>query len=186
MKRGFDLLVTAILSLALLPFVLILVVVYVISGNWSVLFKQQRLGLHEVSFTLLKFRTLSTDDNLPIEERSFALGSWLRRTSLDELPQLINVIKGEMSLVGPRPLPVEYEPFFSTEQRKRFLVRPGITGLAQVNGGTRLSWTEKFDYDLQYVQNRSFFGDIKVLLETILVVLRKKDDGLQEKPFTGN
>jgi len=134
----------------------------------------------------MKFRTLIEDNNIPLEQRSFTLGNWLRKTSLDELPQLFNVLKGEMSLVGPRPLPIEYKDLFSEQQRIRFQVKPGITGLAQVNGGTKLTWPEKFFYDLQYVQNRSFWGDIKILLETFLVILQKKDDGLNEKPFTGN
>jgi undecaprenyl phosphate N,N'-diacetylbacillosamine 1-phosphate transferase/sugar transferase EpsL len=126
------------------------------------------------------------DDGTPIENRSFAIGNWLRRSSLDELPQLINVIKGEMSLVGPRPLPVYYESLFSAEQRQRFQVKPGITGLAQINGGTQLSWQEKFKYDLDYVHDHSVLGDLLILLKTIGVILSKKDDGLQEKPFTGN
>ena len=186
MKRVFDLLTSIILLVLLAPFMVLLILVYGVSGSWPILFSQDRLGLKESEFKLLKFRTLKADENLSLQDRSFALGNWLRRTSLDELPQLLNVIKGEMSLVGPRPLPLSYQTLFSEAQRLRFQVKPGITGLTQVNGGAQLSWGQKFDYDLEYVKNKSFLGDLKILLETILVVLKKKDDGLQEKPFTGN
>ena len=142
--------------------------------------------MNENIFRMIKFRSLAEDESLPLKNRTFALGNWLRKTSLDELPQLINVVKGDMSLVGPRPLPVDYAPLFSEEQRIRFQVKPGITGLAQVRGGTRLSWTEKFSYDIEYVQNMSFWLDIKIIGQTIGVMVSKKDDGLSEQPFTGN
>jgi lipopolysaccharide/colanic/teichoic acid biosynthesis glycosyltransferase len=154
------------------------------SKNGPILFVQKRIGVKESLFNLVKFRTLKNEETLPLESRKFALGTWLRKTSLDELPQLINVIKGDMSLVGPRPLPVEYAELFTPEQRERFKVKPGITGLAQVNGGTQLAWSKKFNYDLQYIKNQSFWGDITILLKTLLVVFNKKDDGLLEKPFT--
>jgi len=185
MKRLFDLMISFILLLTLTPFFLILLLIYVASGNRPILFKQQRLGINGSPFELYKYRTLKEDDTPSLETRSFVLGNWLRRTSLDELPQLYNVIKGEMSLVGPRPLPIDYEALFSDEQRTRFQVKPGITGLAQVNGGTQLSWSEKFRYDLLYIKNRSFWGDLKILVKTVGVVLSKKDDGLTEQPFKG-
>ena len=186
MKRVFDLLTSIVLLILLVPFIASLILVYGVSGSWPILFSQNRLGLKESEFKLLKFRTLKADENLSLQDRSFTLGNWLRRTSLDELPQLLNVIKGEMSLVGPRPLPLNYQALFSEAQRLRFQVKPGITGLTQVNGGAQLSWDQKFAYDVKYVQNKSLVGDIKILIATIFVVFKKKDDGLQEKPFTGN
>jgi lipopolysaccharide/colanic/teichoic acid biosynthesis glycosyltransferase len=144
-----------------------------------------RIGYQEAPFRLYKFRTLTDAIEENMQQRETPYGSWLRGCSLDELPQLINVIKGEMSLVGPRPLPTYYESLFSDKQRIRFKVKPGITGLAQVNGGAQLSWNKKFEYDLKYVQNQSFWSDIGILLRTISVIFRKKDDGLEEQPFTG-
>ena len=186
MKRVFDLVMATILCVLLLPFAFLILVVYLFFGQWSILFKQQRLGLHEKPFTLLKFRTLSKEEHLSLEERSFTFGNWLRKTSLDELPQLINVVKGEMSLVGPRPLPTYYEPLFSEKQRRRFQVKPGMTGLTQIRGGSGLAWSKKFSYDIEYVNNHSFSGDIGIMFKTISVILKKKNDGLQENPFTGN
>jgi undecaprenyl phosphate N,N'-diacetylbacillosamine 1-phosphate transferase len=185
MKRTFDLFTSIIVLILLVPFMTLLILIYGVSGNLTILFSQDRLGLKESEFKLLKFRTLKADENLSLQDRSFALGNWLRRTSLDELPQLINVIKGDMSLVGPRPLPTFYESLFSKEQRQRFQVKPGITGLTQINGGSKLTWPEKFDYDIEYVNNHSFWVDISILFKTIGVIFIKKDDGLQEKPFTG-
>lgn len=182
----FDLVTSSVLIILLLPFVIILIGVYKVSGNWPVLFTQQRIGINGSSFDLLKFRTLINNESLPIEERKFGIGNWLRQSGLDEIPQLINVMKGEMSLVGPRPLPIDYQSLFSKVQSKRFLVKPGITGMVQINGGTQLSWEEKFEYDLQYVRTKSFMGDIVILLKTFKIVFNKKDDGLHEKPFTGS
>ena len=186
MKRVFDLVMSTILCVFLLPVAFLILVVYLFFGQWSVLFKQRRLGHHEIPFTMLKFRTLSKEEHLSLEERSFALGNWLRKTSLDELPQLINVVKGDMSLVGPRPLPTYYEPLFSEEQRRRFQVKPGMTGLTQIKGGSDLSWLEKFNYDIEYVNSQSIWGDISIMFKTISVILKRKNNGLQEKPFTGN
>lgn len=185
MKRCLDFLMASILIIILLPFFIILIIVYAISGNWPILFIQSRIGLNESTFNLLKFRSLNSNESLPLESRKFGLGNWLRRTSLDELPQLINVIKGEMSLVGPRPLPTNYLPLFSQNQRKRFLMRPGISGLAQVNGGSQLTWEEKFRYDLVYIDQHKLLNDFMIILKTIQLVFTKKDDGLNESPFKG-
>jgi lipopolysaccharide/colanic/teichoic acid biosynthesis glycosyltransferase len=135
---------------------------------------------------LLKFRSLKPA-NLPLEQRTFFMGNILRSTSIDELPQLINVIKGDMSLIGPRPLPVEYYDLFSDTQKQRHEVKPGITGLAQINGRSQISWSKKFEYDLYYVQNISFLLDLKIAIKTILLVLSfKKDRSLKEEKFLGN
>lgn len=133
-----------------------------------------------------KFRTLSVDENKDLQQRRFILGDVLRKTSLDELPQLWNVLNGEMSLVGPRPLPVEYDQLFSEEQRKRLEVKPGITGWAQVHGRHSISWKEKLDLDNWYVKNISFIIDMQILYKTVVLLLSfKKDRSLEEEKFTG-
>jgi lipopolysaccharide/colanic/teichoic acid biosynthesis glycosyltransferase len=135
---------------------------------------------------MMKFRTLKTNEQLPLKARQFWLGKFLRATNLDELPQLWNVLKGEMSLVGPRPLPIAYESLLSADQKKRHAVLPGITGLAQVNGKNTLSWEKKFEFDLKYVREISFWLDLKIVLKTVaLVVQMSKDVSLDEKRFSG-
>ncbi len=146
-----------------------------------VLFAQPRPGLGGRPFVLLKFRTMrhaedATGRPLPDTERLGAFGRWLRSTSLDELPELWNVLRGDMSLVGPRPLLMEYLPLYTPEQARRHEVRPGLTGWAQVNGRNALSWEEKFRLDLWYVQNRSLWLDLRILGRTVLEVLRR--DGI--------
>lgn len=172
MKRLFDL-VSASLALLLLFPVLLLVAWLVHRRLGSpVLFRQVRPGLHGKPFEMVKFRTMrdavDTEGNaLPDAERLTPFGRFLRSTSLDELPELWNVIKGDMSLVGPRPLLMEYLPLYSAEQARRHEVRPGITGWAQVNGRNAVSWPEKFALDIWYVDNRSLLLDIRILLLTI-------------------
>ncbi len=137
-------------------------------------------------FTMFKFRTLEVDEAKLLEDRKFAFGSFLRLTNLDELPQLWNVLKGEMSIIGPRPLPIEYLPLFSEEQKKRFAVKPGITGWAQVNGRHSISWKEKFELDAYYVKNVSFMLDFRILFRTAMLFLSfKKDRSLEEEKFKG-
>lgn len=145
-----------------------------------VIFKQARPGKDGKIFTMYKFRSMTDakDKNgklLSDAERLPKFGRLLRATSLDELPELWNVLKGEMSLVGPRPLLVEYMPYYKAEERKRFNVRPGITGWAQINGRNTTSWTKRFDYDVYYVENISFFLDIKIMFLTLFKVLKKED-----------
>ncbi|KIL35404.1 sugar transferase [Cohnella kolymensis] len=147
-------------------------------GN-PVFFKQLRPGLHGRPFMLYKFRTMTDlkDDHgelLPDGLRLTSFGRWLRKLSLDELPQLYNVLKGDMSFVGPRPLLMEYLPLYSEEQAKRHKVRPGITGLAQVRGRNAISWQEKLDLDIWYIENRTFFLDMKILLLTVIKVFRSE------------
>lgn len=165
---------------------LIIYLMYIVSFYFPVIFRQIRAGLNSKPFVLYKFRTLK-ESNLPLSQRSFVLGNLLRLSSLDELPQLINVLKGDMSFIGPRPLPIEYLPLYDAKQRQRHLVKPGITGWAQVNGRHSIPWKDKFDYDLYYIQHVSFWLDFKIALKTIALLLSlKKDMSLQEKEFTGN
>jgi lipopolysaccharide/colanic/teichoic acid biosynthesis glycosyltransferase len=176
-KRIFDIIVSLLLLTLLLPvFVVVAVAVGILLGT-PVLFRQQRPGLGGAPFTLLKFRTMRelrevNGEMLPDAERLTAFGRFLRRSSLDELPELFNVLRGDMSLVGPRPLLMEYMPLYTCEQARRHEVRPGITGLAQVSGRNVLDWDEKFKLDVWYVQNRSFLLDMRILVRTLTSVLR--------------
>jgi len=185
-KRFCDLTLTLILLMILSWLFLLIWLCYLITLSFPVIFKQDRIGRNGAPFRLFKFRTLEASD-LSAEQGKFWLGNLLRNSSLDELPQLINVLKGEMSLVGPRPLLVEYLPLFSEHQRKRHHVRPGITGWAQVNGRTSISWEKKFEYDLYYVENISWQLDVKILFRTVTLLLSmKKDSSLEEEKFMGN
>lgn len=178
MKRFFDLLLTIPGFLVISPFLLILAVMVRMLNGSPVLFTQLRVGRDGKSFRLLKFRTMSDKRDihgnlLPDNERMTSFGRFLRSSSLDEFPQLINVLKGEMSLVGPRPLVMEYLPLYSPEQNRRHEVRPGMTGWAQVNGRNALSWNEKFKLDVWYVDNHSLLLDIKILWITFVKVFRR-------------
>lgn len=165
---------------------LVLILFFLVTLNLPIFYVSKRIGKTGKVFEMYKFRTLSTDLNLDLIERQFPLGRFLRFTNLDELPQLWNVLKGEMSLVGPRPLPVEYANLFSGEQNNRHKILPGITGLAQVNGKNDLSWNEKFKLDLEYVNKVSFSLDIQILFKTLILALSfKKDTSLAEKKFAG-
>ena len=175
----------ALLGLSvLLPLLLIVTgLIYCKIGS-PVLFCQPRPGLRGNSFIIYKFRTMTDTRDaegnlLPDEERLTSLGIWLRKLSLDEMPQLINVIKGELSLVGPRPLLMEYLPLYSPEQARRHDVKPGITGWAQVNGRNAISWEEKFRLDVWYVDHQSFWLDIKILWLTVIKVFRR--EGINQK-----
>lgn len=166
-------------------FVLI-TIVYTLAGRWPLFFKQIRIGKNESQFVLYKFRTLSNKPG-SLQQRRFWLGDFMRFTSIDELPQIINVLRGDMSFVGPRPLPVNYLSLYSDEQRQRHRVLPGITGWAQVNGRNQLSWQEKFKYDIYYVNNATVLLDLEILLKTCKLLLSfKKDVSLKELPFTGD
>jgi lipopolysaccharide/colanic/teichoic acid biosynthesis glycosyltransferase len=175
------------LTILLSWLLVVIVVVYYLGGYRNIIFAQWRTGLNEKPFLLFKFRTLKENEILPINERRFGYGDFLRYTSLDELPQLWNILKGEMSFVGPRPLPVGYLELFSVEQRQRHRLKPGITGYAQVNGRHRISWTTKLSYDLYYTQHISPWLDIKIIFQTIILLLSfKKDVSLDENRFEGN
>ncbi|EDP6892901.1 undecaprenyl phosphate N,N'-diacetylbacillosamine 1-phosphate transferase [Campylobacter sp. CNRCH_2014_0184h] len=177
LKRVFDFFLALILLIIFLPFIVLIgIVLKIVQG--SVLFKQARPGLNEKIFYIYKFKTMSDETNengelLPDELRLKPFGKLVRSLSLDELPQLFNVLKGDMSFIGPRPLLVEYLPLYNQEQKKRHDVRPGITGWAQINGRNAISWEQKFKYDVEYVQNCSFLFDLKIFFMTIIKVLKR-------------
>jgi sugar transferase EpsL len=172
MKRLFDFVVAAVATIIFSPIVAVVAVLVWINLGTPVLFRQLRPGLHGHPFTLLKFRTMidavdSSGSPLSDGERLTAFGRFLRRSSLDELPELYNVLRGDMSLVGPRPLLMEYLPLYTAEQARRHDVRPGLTGWAQINGRNAIGWDEKFAFDLWYVENSSLSLDLKILWLTI-------------------
>mgnify|MGYP003386223767 FL=1 len=194
-KRIFDVIVSFFALIILSP------VIFLVSNKIArnlgkpVLFRQKRPGLNSKAFEMIKFRSMrdAIDENgnaLPDSERLTPFGEKLRNSSLDELPGLWNVLKGDMSLVGPRPLLVEYLPLYSEEQAKRHNVRPGITGWAQVNGRNAISWEDKFKYDVWYVENQSFWLDLKILVLTVKKVFIKEgisaDDHVTMPFFTGS
>jgi len=171
-KRRIDVITVVLFLPLMLPVVAVLSVLIVLKLGQPIIFRQTRPGLNGRPFKMIKFRTMNNqcdvDGNLlPDAKRLTAFGRFLRSTSLDELPELWNVLKGDMSLVGPRPLLLEYLPLYSSEQARRHEVRPGITGWAQVNGRNALSWEEKFKLDVWYVDNRSIWLDLKILLLTV-------------------
>jgi lipopolysaccharide/colanic/teichoic acid biosynthesis glycosyltransferase len=171
-KRVLDILLSGVLFCLLLPLMGVVLLFLLVANNGRVFYTQLRPGKNDKIFRLYKFRTIDVINGV---EHMLPAGNFLRRTSLDELPQLINVLKGEMSLVGPRPLLVEYLDLYSDYQRKRHEVRPGITGWAQVNGRNSLSWEEKFSLDVYYVENLSFLFDIQIVIKTFFSVLKRKD-----------
>ncbi|AMW16045.1 sugar transferase [Glaesserella parasuis] len=180
LKRVFDMIVSVFILILLFP--VYLIVAYKVKKNLGspVLFRQIRPGLNGKPFEMIKFRTMkdSVDKDgipLPDSERLTPFGKMLRATSLDELPELWNVLKGDMSLVGPRPLLMEYLPLYNEQQAKRHNVRPGITGYAQVNGRNAISWEQKFELDTWYVENQSFWLDIQILFKTVKKVFFKED-----------
>jgi len=171
-KRVFDFAVAATLLLVLWPLLLLLALLIRWRMGPPALFRQQRPGRNGRPFILLKFRTMKDANGpdgqpLPDAERLTPLGEFIRRSSLDELPQLLNVLRGDMSLVGPRPLLMEYLPLYSARQARRHEVRPGITGWAQVNGRNALGWPDRLEMDVWYVENRNFLLDVKILLLTV-------------------
>lgn len=179
MKRIFDLIVSLLALLILLPVIIITAILVRLKLGSPILFTQDRPGLNGKVFKMMKFRTMldAVDKNgvqLPDDQRMTAFGGFLRSASLDELPGLFNVLKGDMSLVGPRPLLVQYLPLYNKEQSRRHNVRPGITGWAQVNGRNAISWEDKFKFDVWYVDNQSLWLDFKVLLLTVKKVFIKE------------
>ena len=178
MKRFMDVVISGVLMCAFMPLMVMISLAVWLNMGCPVLFSQIRPGLHGKPFQMFKFRTMNLEKAiggrvLPDADRLTALGRFLRSTSLDELPELWNVFKGEMSLVGPRPLLMEYLPLYSVEQARRHDVRPGLTGWAQVNGRNAIGWEEKFALDLWYVDNQSFVLDMKILWLTLVAVFRR-------------
>ena len=180
LKSIFDKSLALFLIIIFLPIYIIVSLLIWCKMGSPILFRQKRPGKDEKIFGIYKFRTMTneTDEDgnlLPDEERLRGIGRFIRSTSLDELPQLFNVLKGEMSFVGPRPLLIEYLPLYNNEQKRRHDVKPGITGWAQVNGRNAISWEQKFEYDVWYVDNQSFLLDIKILWLTFLKVIKRSD-----------
>lgn len=186
LKPVVDYLLIVIFLLPVLLMAFLILLGYVIQGQFPILFSQPRVGKNRKPFIMHKFRTLSTDTTQSLTARRFPWGNFLRVTNLDELPQLWNVLKGEMSLIGPRPLPVEYLPLFREEEKKRLEVLPGITGWTQIHNRHVMPWKEKFKLDAYYVEHLSLFLDFKILLKTIILIFSfRKDVSLEEEKFTG-
>lgn len=194
-KRVFDVVVSAVLLVILSPLLVLIWLLVRARLGRRALFRQVRSGKAGRPFELVKFRTMTDERDargnlLPDESRMTPFGKMLRRTSLDELPELVNVLRGEMSLVGPRPLLPQYVTLYSARQARRLEVRPGLTGWAQINGRNRLSWDERFEADVWYVDHRSFLLDLRILWRTLVAVLRR--EGISAageatmRPFTGN
>lgn len=179
LKRVIDISVSLLAILLLSPFLLVTSLLILLFLGQPIFYTQQRPGLHGVPFRIIKFRTMrnsvdSKGQPLPDEERQTKFGRFLRSTSIDELPELLNILIGQMSLIGPRPLLMEYLPLYSNEQMRRHEVRPGLTGLAQVNGRNALSWEDRLAYDIEYVDNVSLWLDVKIVIKSIMVVLSRK------------
>ena len=179
MKRTFDILVSLVLLIVGLPIIFVLIILVSVFLGWPAFFCQRRPGLNGKEFRLIKFRSMTDardaeGELLPDSKRLTGFGKFLRATSLDELPELWNVLKGDMSLVGPRPLLVEYLPLYNERQARRHEVRPGITGWAQVNGRNAVGWDERFELDVWYVENRTFWLDLKILGKTTWAVVSRK------------
>lgn len=179
-KRMLDFILSLVALIILMPLMIIIWILVRIKLGKPAIFKQQRPGKNEKIFTLYKFRTMTEekDENgklLPDEKRLTKFGKILRSTSLDELPELINILKGDMSIVGPRPLAVCYLPYYNEHEKHRHDVMPGLTGLAQINGRNNISWEERFKYDIQYVNKLTLKNDMLIILKTIGKVIKKQD-----------
>ncbi|WP_108804120.1 sugar transferase [Aquimarina sp. Aq107] len=194
-KRFIDFTLCFIGVLILSPLILVLIILLMIANNGKPFFFQSRPGKNEKVFRIIKFKSMNDKKDekgelLPFEDRITKTGKFIRKYSLDEIPQLFNVIKGDMSLIGPRPLLVKYLPLYNDYQKKRHDVRPGITGWAQVNGRNAISWDEKFKLDVWYTENKSFKLDLKIIFMTVKKVLFKEDinsgENVNMPTFTGN
>lgn len=178
-KRMMDLLLSTIALIILSPIILLLIIIGMIAVKGNPFFTQNRPGLNEKVFKLLKFRTMTNekDENgglLPDDIRLISYGRFLRKTSLDELPELINIWKGDMSIVGPRPLLIRYLPYYNDREKKRHSVRPGLTGLAQISGRNALAWDSRLALDVDYAENITFSGDLKIILKTVVKVIKRE------------
>lgn len=194
-KRPLDIILSLLGLIVLSPIMLLVAILVRVKLGSPVLFKQKRPGLNEKSFTMYKFRTMTDekDENgelLPDNVRLTKFGRMLRSTSLDELPELFNILKGDMSIVGPRPLLVQYLPLYNEQQKRRHEVRPGLTGYAQVNGRNAITWEEKFDLDIEYVDNISFVGDLMIIFLTLKKVFIREgissSTAVTMEPFRGS
>lgn len=194
-KRILDFTLSLIALIVLSPVLLVLTVLGAVKMKGNPFFTQQRPGKNGKIFKLVKFRSMTCEKDkdgnlLPDEQRLTRYGKLLRSSSLDELPELINILKGDMSIVGPRPLLVQYLPLYNEEQRHRHDVRPGLTGWAQVNGRNAITWEDKFRYDVEYTRNITFFGDMEIILKTIKTVLKRdgvhSETNVTMEPFQGS
>ena len=183
-KRLFDFIIALVALILLLPIFIVVMIGLYVANQGKPFFFQARPGLNEKIFKIIKFKTMNDKKDaqgnlLPDADRLTKIGAFVRKTSLDEIPQLLNVLKGDMSLIGPRPLLVHYLPLYNAEQKKRHDVRPGITGWAQVKGRNAISWEQKFAYDVWYVEHCSLLLDLKILLRTIQKVIVR--DGISQE-----
>ncbi|MBE7646445.1 sugar transferase [Tenacibaculum finnmarkense] len=194
-KRIIDFIIALVALICLSPIFIIVLLLLSIYNNGKPFFFQKRPGKNQEIFKVIKFKTMNdkkdSDGNLLADaERLTKFGNFVRKTSLDEIPQLLNVLKGDMSLIGPRPLLIEYLPLYSNEQQRRHDVKPGITGLAQINGRNAISWKKKFEYDVQYVDHISFISDVKIFFKTFLKVFKSeginKEGEVTTTKFLGN
>lgn len=194
-KRPMDFILSLIAIIVLSPIILIVAILVRVKLGSPIIFKQDRPGLNEKIFTMYKFRTMTDEKDadgnlLPDSVRLTKFGKVLRSTSLDELPELFNILKGDMSIIGPRPLRIRYLPLYNKEQKRRHEVRPGLSGLAQVNGRNSITWGDKFKYDVIYIQNISFFGDWKIIILTLKKVFIKEGisstSSVTMEPFNGS
>lgn len=184
LKRPMDFCLSLIAIIVLSPLFVVLAIMVRKKLGSPVLFKQERPGLNEKIFVMYKFRTMTdhkdnNGDLLPDEQRLTKFGNFLRSTSLDELPELFNVLRGDMAVIGPRPLLIKYLPLYNAQQKRRHQIRPGLSGLAQVNGRNAISWEEKFELDIRYVNTISFIGDIKIIFKTFKKVFKR--EGINDK-----
>ncbi|MBE6777073.1 MAG: sugar transferase [Ruminococcaceae bacterium] len=178
-KRPLDFTLSLLALIVLSPVLIILIVMGAIGMKGNPFFTQLRPGKNEKIFKLIKFRTMTNEKDadgnlLPDEKRLNKYGKFLRSTSLDELPELINILKGDMSIVGPRPLLVQYLPLYNERQKRRHEVRPGLTGFAQINGRNTVTWEQKFEDDVTYIENITFLGDMKIIFKTVVSVLKRE------------
>jgi len=188
LKRIMDILISSAALILLSPILLLVFILVRINLGKPAIFRHQRPGKGEKIFTLYKFRSMTNDMNaegnlLPDEMRLTKFGRMLRATSLDELPELFNILKGDMSIVGPRPLEVYFLPYYNEKEKHRHDIRPGLTGLAQVNGRNDLTWEQRFEHDLKYLENITFSNDIRILLQTVTKVLKSEGTGVPVEDF---
>lgn len=194
-KRILDFVLSLMAVAVLSPFIVLFSLIGAVLMHGNPFFIQERPGRNEKTFKLIKFRTMTNKTDregnlLPDEQRLTAYGKFLRSTSIDEIPELINIIKGDMSIIGPRPLLVKYLPLYNDYQKHRHDVRPGLTGYAQVHGRNALSWQQKFNMDIQYVEHITFIGDLKILAETVAKVIKREgissETSVTMEEFKGN
>lgn len=190
-KRMFDVIISVIAIALLSPVLLIIAILIRVKLGKPIIFRQSRPGKDEKIFDIIKFRTMTyeKDENgelLPDELRLTGFGKWLRTTSLDELPELFNILKGDLSIVGPRPLLISYLDFYSERERLRHKAKPGLTGLAQVSGRNYLAWDERLEKDVEYVENISFALDVRIFVQTIIQVLKREDIAVDTDKVEGN